>query len=94
MLNSVVSVSIRFGKTTWANLLIISGSPDLSHGSFTLFHTTLVNKMQFLIRRFLEPRWPPQLIMEGSKILRTGVEKHNFLDSHNYLPVSVKKMSK
>ena len=48
---------------------------------------------QFLLR-FLELRWEPKLIMDGSKILSMVVENFHFLDSLNYLPMSLKSMPK
>ena len=47
---------------------------------------------QFLLRRFLELRWTTQLIMDGAKILSMVVENLQFLDSLNYLPMSLKSM--
>ena len=49
---------------------------------------------QFLLRKFLEPRWVPKLIMDGTKILSMVVENLQFLDSLNYLPMSLKSMPK
>ena len=49
---------------------------------------------QSLLRRFLELRWVPKLIMDGTKILRMVVENLHFLDLLNYLPVSLKSMPK
>jgi len=49
---------------------------------------------QFLLRRFLELRWEPKLIMDGSKIFSMVVENFHFLDSLNYLPMSLKSMPK
>ena len=60
-----------------------------------LFHTTLVDTTHsFFLRRFLELKWVPQLIMDGSKILSMVVENLHFLDSLNYLPMSLKNMPK
>ena len=56
------------------------------------FHTTLVDTTQFLLR-FLELRWEPKLIIDGSKILSMVVENH-FLDSLNYLRISLNSMPK
>ena len=49
---------------------------------------------QFLLRRFLELRWEPKLIVDGSKIVSMVVEHFHFLDSLNYLPLSLKSMPK
>ena len=51
-------------------------------------------KAQFLLRRFLELRWLPNLIMDGTKILSMVVENLHFWDSLNYLPMSLKRMPK
>ena len=48
---------------------------------------------QFLLRKILELRWVPKLISHGSKIFSV-VENLHFLDSVNYLPVSLKSMPK
>jgi len=59
-----------------------------------LFHTTLEDKTQFLLRNFLQLRWTPQLIIKGTKILSSIVENQNFLYSLNFLPMSLKSMPK
>jgi hypothetical protein len=53
-----------------------------------------VDTTQFLLRRFLELRWVPKLIMDGTKILSMSVEKFCFLDSLNIMPMSLKNMPK
>ena len=45
---------------------------------------------QFLFRRFLEQRWAPQLIMDGSKILSMDVGTLQFLDLLNYSSMSLR----
>lgn len=55
--------------------------------------TTRGYDAQFL-RRFLELRWDPQSIVNGSKILSMIVENLHFLDSLNYLPMGLKCMPK
>jgi hypothetical protein len=47
---------------------------------------------QFLVRRFLELRWVPQLIMIGTKILSMCVDHLIFVDSLNLLPMNLKCM--
>ena len=49
---------------------------------------------QFLLRRFLELRWEPKLIIDGSKIFSMVVENFHFLNSLNCLPMSLKKIPK
>ena len=49
---------------------------------------------QFLIRKILELRWTPQLIIDGTKILNLIVENLHFLDSLNFLPMSLKSIPK
>ena len=81
-------------KTPWVNLLIISGCLVHSRTRFMLFHITHGYDAQFLLRKFLELRWTPQLIMDGTKILSMIVENLYFLDSLNFLPMSLKSMPK
>jgi hypothetical protein len=42
----------------------------------------------------MELRWEPKLIMDGSKIFSMVVENFHFLDSLNFLPISLKSMPK
>ena len=49
---------------------------------------------QFSLRRFLEFRWVPKLIMDGTKILSMSVEKFYFLHSLNFMPMGLKNMPK
>jgi hypothetical protein len=49
---------------------------------------------QFMIRKFLKLRWKPKLIMDGAKILSIIVENLHYLDSLNFLPMSLKSMPK
>jgi len=73
---------------------IISGSPDHFQIKFVISHNSRGCDAQFLLRSFLELRWVPQLIIEGSKILSICVEKLNFLDLLNFMPMSLKSMPK
>jgi len=61
---------------------------------YAISHNSRGYDAQFLLRRFLELRWAPQLIIDGSKILSMVVENLHFLDSLNYLPMSLKSMPK
>jgi len=49
---------------------------------------------QFLLCRFLEPRWVPQLIMHSTKIVSISVENLHFFYSLNFMPMILKSMSK
>jgi len=90
----------QYGKRIhafWQDLvgnIIIYGCPDNSRTRFMLFHTTHGYDAQFLLSRFLALRWAPQMIMNGSKILSMVVENPHFLDSLNYLPLSLRSMTK
>jgi len=44
-----------------------------------IYAITQLSWKQFLLRNFLELRWTPQFIMDGTKILSTIVEKLHFL---------------
>jgi len=61
---------------------------------YVISHTSRGYDAQFLIRKFLELRWEPKLIMDGGKILSVVVENLHFLDSLYYLPMSLKSMPK
>jgi hypothetical protein len=49
---------------------------------------------QFLLRRLLEIRWIPKLIVDGTKILSMCVERFFFVDSLNFMPASLKSLPK
>ena len=49
---------------------------------------------QYLLRSFLDLRWAPQFIMDGSKILSMVVENLHFLGSLNCLRMSLKSVPK
>jgi hypothetical protein len=61
---------------------------------YVISHNSRGYDAQFLLRMILELRWEPKLIMDGSKILSMEVEHLHFLDSLNYLPMSLKSMPK
>jgi hypothetical protein len=61
---------------------------------YVISHNSRGYDAQFLLRKFLEMRWTPQLIMDGTKILSMIVENLYFLDSLNFLPMSLKSMPK
>jgi hypothetical protein len=61
---------------------------------FVISHNSRGYDAQFLLRRFLELRWVPKLIMDGTKILSMCVEHIHFLDSLNFLPMCLKSMPK
>ena len=94
ILNSVISAYTSSAKTPWANLLIMSGSLEHSPTRFVISHNSPGHVAQFLLRSFLELRRVPKLIMEYSKILCMDVASLHFLDSFNYLPMSLNSMPK
>jgi hypothetical protein len=51
-------------------------------------------RRKFLLRRFLKLGWVLQLIMDCTKILSMSVENFHFLDSLNFIPMSLKSMPK
>ena len=61
---------------------------------YILSHHSSGYNAQFLLRKFLELRWTPKLIMDNSKILSMVVDNFCFLDSLNFLPMSLKSMPK
>lgn len=63
-------------------------------GKILSYHISRGYDAQFLLRKFLELRWTPQLIMDGTKILSMIVENLHFLDSFNFLPMALKSMPK
>jgi len=69
-------------------------SRPFANNFYIISHNSRGYDAQFLLRRFLELRWAPQLIMDGSKILSMVVENLHFQDSLNYLPTSLKSMPK
>jgi len=74
----------KCGKRThvfWQDPLgkfIISGCPDNSWIIFVISHNSRGYDSQFLLRRFLELRWVPQMIMDGTNILSMSVENLHF----------------
>jgi hypothetical protein len=67
---------------------------DLAAKLYVISHNSRGYDAQFLMKRFLELRWEPKLIMDGSTILSVVMEIFHFLDSLNYLPMSFKSMPK
>ena len=61
---------------------------------YVISHTSRGYDAQFLLRRYLELRWEPKLIMDGSEILNMVVENLHFLDLLYYLSMSLKGMPK
>ena len=61
---------------------------------YILSHNSRGYEVQFLLRKFLQLRLTPQLIMDGSKILSMVVENFCFLDSLNFLTMCLKIMPK
>ena len=59
---------------------------------YFLSHNSRGYDAQFVLRKFMELRWTPQLIMDSTKILRMFVENLHFLDSLNFLPMSLQNM--
>ena len=57
---------------------------------YVISHNSRGYDAQFLLRKFLELRWTPQLIMDVTKILSMIVENLQFLDSLNFLPMSLR----
>ena len=61
---------------------------------YVISHNSRGYDAQFLLRRFLELRWVPQMIMGGTNILSMSVENLHFLDSLNFMPMRLKSMPK
>ena len=51
---------------------------------YAISHDSHGYDAHFLLRNFLDLRWTPQLIMDGSNILSIIVENLHFLDSLNF----------
>jgi len=69
-------------------------SRPFAYKIYVISHNSRGYDAQFLLRRFLEQRWMPELIMDGTKILSMSVEHLHFLDSLNFLPLNMKSMPK
>ena len=54
---------------------------------YVISHTSRGYGAQFLLRRFLEIRWVPELIMDSTKNLSMSMENLHFLDSLNFMPM-------
>ena len=59
---------------------------------YVISHNSRGYDAQFLLRRFLELKWKPDLVMDGTKILSMTLGHLKFLDSLNFLPMSLKSM--
>ena len=57
---------------------------------YVVSHNSRGYYTQFPLRKFLLLRWTPQLIIDGTKIHGMIVENVYFLDSLNYLHMSLK----
>jgi hypothetical protein len=93
-MNTVERVSMCYGSKSYANLLNVSGYLDHLWIRSMSFLITVLDTKQFLLRKFLELRWGPQLIKGGTKMLSTCAENLNFLDPLNYLTMNLKRMHK
>ena len=56
---------------------------------YVISHNSPGYDAQFLLRKFLELRWTPKLIMDGAEILSIIVENLYFLVSLNFLPMNL-----
>jgi len=61
---------------------------------YVISHNSRGYDARFLLRKFLELIWTPQLITDGTKILSMIVENLYFLVSLNFLSMSLKGMPK
>ena len=61
---------------------------------YVISHNSRGYDAQFLLRKFLELRWTPEFIMDGTKILSRIVENLHLLDYLNFLPMSLQSMPK
>jgi hypothetical protein len=61
---------------------------------YVISHNSRGYDALFILKRFLELRWEPKLIMDGFKVLCKVVENTHFLDSLHFLPLSLKSMPK
>jgi len=94
---------IQCGKRThvfWAETPVgkfidyLRQSRPFTDKNYVIPHNSRGYDAQFLLRKFLELRWTPQLIMDGTKILSMIVENLHFFDSFNFVPMSLKSMPK
>lgn len=59
---------------------------------YGISHNSRGYDIQFLLRKFLELRCTPQLIMDDSKILSMVVENMHIIYSLKFLPMNLKSM--
>ena len=65
-------------------------SRPFSDNVYVISHTSRGYDAELLMRRFLELKWLPKLISDGTKASTMSVEKLNFQDSLYYLPMRIK----
>jgi hypothetical protein len=95
IVNSAVSVPTFWAEDPVGKFIeYLRLSRPFADKIYVMSHNSRDYDAQFLLRRFLELRWTPQLIMDGTKFLSMIVENLLFLDSLNYLPKSLKSMPK
>jgi hypothetical protein len=61
---------------------------------YVISHNSRGYDAQFLLKRFLELGWRPDLIMDGTKILSMKVEHLVFIYSLNYINMALKSIPK
>ena len=83
-----------FWQDPVGKFIVTSGCPDHLLIRFVISHKSRGYNAQFMLRRFLELRWVPQLIMDGTKVLSMSVENLHFLESLNFMLMSIKSMPK
>jgi hypothetical protein len=61
---------------------------------YVVSHNSRGYDVQFLLKRFLELKWTPNLVMDGTKIISMKVEHLIFVYSLNCINVPMKRMPK
>ena len=64
----MVSAPTCIGRKT-SRKIYLSPSVQTIRGKDMSFHLPLVDTTQFLLRKFLELKWTPQFLMDGTKII-------------------------
>jgi len=92
----VVRVPTSFGAKDPEGKFIeyLRQSRPFAYKIYVITHNSRGYDAQFLLRKFLELRWTPQMIMDGTKILSMISRICTFLDFLNFLPMSLKSMHK
>ena len=91
--NAVEPVNTRSGRIPWVTYTYLSEPRTSVKQLIAIGHNVKSFDLHFILRRAVQLKWRPELVVSGQKIILMKMEQIKFIDSISFLPFPLRKLS-